>query len=135
MRLMITEPERCVGCQLCMFACARRLGKAGLAEACISVKSVGGMERGFTVVVCRACDGPPCVRVCPTGALKLRRRGGVRLDALACLGCGNCRDACLIGAVCWDEGANKPMICVHCGYCAEFCPHGVLKVTKEEEPS
>jgi ferredoxin len=33
----------------------------------------------------------------------------------------------LIGAVFWDEEINKPMICIHCGYCTKFCPHGVLK--------
>jgi len=33
-------------------------------------RCVGGMERGFTVVVCRACNDPPCAKVCPTGALE-----------------------------------------------------------------
>jgi len=28
----------------------------------------------------------------------------------------------------WNEEVNKPLICIHCGYCADFCPHGVLKV-------
>jgi len=132
MRLLIIDAERCVGCQMCMFACARRHGEGGLAEARIGVRSVGGMERGFTAIVCRACHEPACAKVCPTGALKPREGGGVQLDASACIGCGNCRDACLIGAVFWHEEINKPMICVHCGYCAKFCPHGVLKVTKKE---
>ncbi len=132
MRLLIADAEKCIGCQLCMFACARRQNEGGLAEACIGVRSIGGMERGFTVIVCRACDDPACAKVCPTGALKPRNGGGVRLDAAACIGCGNCRDACLIGAVFWDEEINKPMICIQCGYCIEFCPHGVLKKEAKE---
>jgi len=132
MRLSIVDSERCVGCQMCMFACARKQGEAGLAQARLGVRSIGGMERGFTIIVCRACDDPACAKVCPTGALKLREGGGVRLNAAACIGCGNCKDACLIGAVFWDEEINKPMICVHCGYCAKFCPHGVLKRAKKE---
>jgi carbon-monoxide dehydrogenase iron sulfur subunit len=132
MRLIVIDAERCVGCQMCMFACARRQGEGGLAEACIGVRSVGGMERGFTIIVCRACDDPPCAKVCPTNALKLREGGGVRLDTAACIGCGNCKDACLIGAIFWNEEANKPMICIHCGYCAKFCPHGVLKKARKE---
>ncbi len=130
MRLAIADSERCVGCQSCMFACSRRQGEAGLAASCIGVRSIGGMERGFTVVVCRACDNPPCVAVCPTDALKRRKGRGIALDAARCIGCGHCRDACILGAVFWDDEINKPMICVHCGYCVQFCPHGVLEFVK-----
>ncbi len=133
MRLTVADSERCVGCQSCMFACSRRQGEAGQARACIGVRSIGGMERGFTVVVCRACDDPPCAKVCPTDALKPRKGGGVRLDTTKCIGCGHCRDACPIGCVFWDDEINKPMICIHCGYCAKFCPHGVVKLQKKEE--
>lgn len=127
MKLTVADAEKCVGCQSCMFACVRRQDEAGLARSCLGVRSVGGMERGFTVVVCRACEDAPCAKACPEAALKPRKGGGVRLDANECTGCGNCRSACLIGAIFWDDEANKPMICIHCGYCVGFCPHGVLK--------
>jgi len=131
MRLEVVDADRCVGCQSCMFACARRQGEAGLAETCIGVRSVGGMERGFVVIVCRACEDPPCARVCPTGALITRAGGGVQLDTTKCIGCERCRDACILGAVFWDDEINKPMICIHCGYCVKFCPHGVLRLKKK----
>jgi len=130
MRLAIADSERCVGCQSCMFACARRQGEAGLAASCIGVRSIGGMERGFTVVVCRACDDPPCARVCPTDALRRRKGGGVSFDSTRCIGCEHCSDACSLGAVFWDHEVNKPMICAHCGYCVRFCPHRVLEFEK-----
>jgi Fe-S-cluster-containing dehydrogenase component len=126
-RLAISDSERCVGCQCCMFACARRFGEGGLAKTCISIRSVGGMERGFVVLVCRACADPPCAKVCPANALTERKGGGVTLDTSKCLGCRLCETACLIGSVFWDEGANKPMICSHCGVCVGYCPHQVLK--------
>jgi carbon-monoxide dehydrogenase iron sulfur subunit len=25
-----------------------------------------------------------------------------------------------------DEDTNLPIVCLHCGHCVEFCPHGVL---------
>jgi len=131
MRLAVLETEKCVGCQLCMFACSRRQNEAGLAKSCIGVRSIGGMERGFMVVVCRACEDPPCARVCPTGALELRKGGGVSLKPDKCIGCGHCRDACMVNAIFWNDETNKPMICVHCGFCVDFCPHGVLGLKEE----
>jgi Fe-S-cluster-containing dehydrogenase component len=127
-KLVVGDTERCVGCQSCMFACARRLGEAGLAKTCIGVRSAGGMERGFIVVVCRACDDPSCAKACPYGALKPQPGGGVKLDMSRCMGCDHCRKACMIGAIYWDDEGNKPMICSHCGYCGKYCPHGLLKL-------
>ncbi len=130
MRLTVKDTDRCIGCQSCMFACSRRQGEIGFAHSRINVRSKGGMERGFIVVVCRACKDPPCSKVCPTNALKPRDNGGVILDSSRCIGCRNCQNACPIGAVFWNDEINKPMICIHCGYCIDYCPHGVL--TMEE---
>jgi len=131
-RLRVIDAERCVGCQICMFACHRRFGKGGLGKSAIFVRSRGGMSRGFMVVVCWACKEPPCAAVCPVDALKIRKEGGVILQPHKCIGCGNCKEACTLGAVFWNEDENKPVICIHCGYCAEYCPHGVIALVKEE---
>ena len=130
MRLSVLDTQLCVGCQSCMFACARRSGEGGLANTCIQIHSAGGMENGFAVVVCRACADPPCARSCPVDAIKIRKQGGVRVLDSTCIGCGNCVNACIIGAVQWDPETNKPKICIHCGICADYCPHGVLGVTE-----
>ncbi len=125
-RLVVLDYEKCVGCGLCMLACSRRMSEVGVGKSAIQVRSAGGMERGFTIVVCRACRDPPCAKACPTGALKPRRGGGVVIDYDKCIGCGACAEACLIGAVMWDPNTNKPFICMHCGYCVNYCPHHVL---------
>lgn len=124
-RLSVIDVDRCVGCQLCVFACARRDGHGGTAGARIDVRSAGGMRRGFVVVVCRACDDPPCARACPTAALVRRDGGRVRFDAALCTACGACAAACPFGSIRLDEG-EKPLVCVYCGTCARYCPHGVL---------
>ncbi len=131
MKLSVVETEKCIGCEACMFACSRRTGEGGLSKTCIIIRSVGGMERGFVVIVCRACDDPSCANVCPTGALEKRKGGGVVFRASKCNGCPYCVSACPIGAVFWDSETNKPMICVACGYCVDYCPYGVLKLEKD----
>lgn len=123
---MIADTDRCVGCQLCMFACNRRFGSGGLAKSAIRVKSAGGFERGFVVVACRACDDQPCMRVCPTDALGPRNGGGILLNAFKCIGCKLCVDACPVRAIFWDNELNKPNVCVHCGYCVQYCSLEVL---------
>ncbi len=130
MKLKVKDPQRCVGCQSCMFACARRTGNGGLGGSCLGVKSVGGMSKGFVVVVCRACENPPCASVCPTKALESREGGGVRLVHSKCIGCKACQDACVIDAIYWNEEEMKPLICIHCGYCTSYCPHGVFEYRK-----
>ena len=125
-RLSVIDVDRCVGCQLCMFACTRRTGRGGIGDSRIGIRSAGGMRKGFVVVVCRACPDPPCAKVCPTEALTPRAGGGVSFRSEMCIGCGNCRQACPFGAVFWDETQEKPLICVYCGICAQFCPHDVL---------
>jgi carbon-monoxide dehydrogenase iron sulfur subunit len=133
MRLSVVDTERCVGCQNCMFACTRKEGVGGIGRTRIHVRSVGGMERGFKIIVCRACRDPPCAKACPNDALVTRPDGGVRLISEKCNGCGHCRDACILGAVSWDEEKGKPMICLQCGYCSKYCPHGVLALESGKE--
>lgn len=132
-RLSVIDADRCVGCQACMFACTRRLGRGGLANSCIHVRSDGGIRKGFVVIVCRACPDPPCARVCPTDALTLREGGGVHFHAERCIGCHNCQEACPFNAVIWNDEENKPQICVYCGYCARYCPYDVIALEDLEE--
>lgn len=134
-RLSVLDVDRCVGCQACMFACVRRLGKGGLEGTSIHIKSAGGIRKGFVVIVCRACHDPPCARVCPTDALVYREGGGVRLKIKLCIGCENCVEACPFGAIFWDPHQNKPEVCVYCGYCAPYCPYDVLVLEDIEEVS
>lgn len=126
-RVSVINIERCIGCYSCMFACSRlRFGEASLAKSAIQVRSAGGIERGFIVVVCRACVDPPCAKSCPTGALAPRLGGGVVFDDSKCISCKSCYEACIVKAIVWDDDRNKPITCRYCGFCTKFCPHNVI---------
>jgi len=132
-RLKVAHPERCIGCLSCMFACRRiNTGRASLDRSAIKIKTQGGLEGDFAVVVCHACKDPPCVAACPTGALEQKKDGRVVFHRDLCEGCGACADACLIRAISLDS-EKKAVKCKHCGACVAFCPHGVLELEEVEE--
>jgi Fe-S-cluster-containing dehydrogenase component len=119
--------ERCIGCNCCALACARvNRGTVSLDEAAVTVRQNISATGSYRVVICRACPDPPCAEACPTGALEKRKGGGIRLKKDLCNSCGLCVDACIIGAIHLDSEEKKPVFCIHCGTCIEFCPHQVL---------
>ncbi len=133
-RLAAVYMERCIGCYSCMLACSRyRMRSLSLEKSAIQIRTAGGIERGFIAVVCRACVDPPCAKVCEPKALKPRKGGGVIFNPKLCTGCGKCVEACIIGAVVWDEERRMPIICTHCGLCVDFCPHGILRLEPVEK--
>jgi formate hydrogenlyase subunit 6/NADH:ubiquinone oxidoreductase subunit I len=78
------------------------------------------------------------MEVCPSNALEMRRHGngagyGVRLKADKCIGCRKCETVCIMRAINFDSETKKPIICRHCGMCAQFCPHNCLQMIEAEE--
>jgi len=119
--------SKCIGCFTCMFICAginRR--DHSIDKSCIRIRTYGGMAGRYISVVCNACQSPACAEVCPTGALSLRKGGGVDLTDTKCIGCRRCVSACMLRAVGYDYELHQPIICHHCGMCAHYCPHGCL---------
>ncbi|WP_202318503.1 4Fe-4S binding protein [Archaeoglobus neptunius] len=128
-RLEIKDIEKCVGCGLCMFACSRKFAshpEIGNSSSAILPVSLSGFERGATVIFCKACSEPPCAQVCPTGALKPKKGGGVVYIERLCIGCKYCVEACTLNAI-FEREDGKIAVCIHCGYCVNYCPHGVLE--------
>ena len=131
--LRARDMSKCIGCFTCMNVCAAFNHKDhSLKKSCIHIKTSGGLEGRFVCSVCLACIEPVCKEVCPTEALALHKGGGVILNEDLCIGCKRCVRACTIMAVGYDEDTSKPIICRHCGICAQYCPHNCL--TMEEVP-
>lgn len=137
-RLRVAFLERCIGCYQCVLSCARINEKVlSVDRASIHVKTVGGYEGAFVVVVCRGCLDPPCVPACPIpGAIRSRTKGGGILvnrkvcDSKKCN--QECVKACPIpGAIHVDPDLHNAIVCRQCSMCTKFCPTGVLVM---EEP-
>ena len=126
--------KRCLGCFTCMLTCAIVNRKNhSISDSAIKVKTFGGLSGEFVANVCFACAGErACMEACPSGALTKRAGGGVILDKAKCIGCRKCADACIVNAVFFNDDEISPIICRHCGVCAQYCPHQCLSMEECE---
>ncbi len=123
--------EKCIGCQACSLACARLVHKRlSWSYSGIRVKTSGGLTTGFEAAICLACKPAACAKVCPTGACKERKDGGVLISLKKCIGCGECAKACPAKAISFDENLRQPVVCIHCGQCVDFCTHQCIELVE-----
>ena len=134
-RFVACDPELCVGCQLCEFACAAVKDRS--ADILKSRIRVVRHEPSLMVsIACRGCAEPACVRVCPQeGALAVNPETRlIDVDNGICDGCGWCIDACPFGVALFDRDAGRVVICDLCAQrdagaaCVEICPKDALEV-------
>lgn len=126
--LRVKDIDRCIGCYSCMLACARLVFKShSIVKSAIRVRTRGGLQSKWGADVCRACPDAPCAAACTAGALLPRPGGGVIFKKSKCTKCDACTDACIVHVIhAGDDG--YPVLCIHCGACARFCPQEVLWV-------
>ncbi|MCF8060917.1 MAG: 4Fe-4S binding protein [Deltaproteobacteria bacterium] len=118
---LIIDHDSCWGCRTCELACKQE-NRDPAGVRLIRVLEEGPEMTGgrpsftFRVRVCRHCDEPACVEVCPEDAVSTRDDGIVVLDDEACSGCGLCADACPYDAIDLDPErgvAGKCNLCFH----------------------
>lgn len=127
------DPENiCSRCRMCELICAfHHHGVGNPRRARIQVIALGKGED--IPVTCLNCEEPPCMNICPTGALhRPDLEGMVMVQEDLCIGCAMCVNACPVGAVTLDpvEGsAAKCDLCQGDPQCILYCPAKVLKLT------
>lgn len=130
MRIEI-DVTRCSGCRYCELWCSFRhegVFSPFLSRITIVKNDVLGMDYP---VLCRFCEPAPCIRSCPTGALRKNKLGAVEVDESKCVRCGECVKACPYGAVKQHPRTKVPLACDLCGgnpVCVNKCPTGALRV-------
>lgn len=136
MKKIMVNFDLCTGCELCALICSfKTFGGFNPHRAMLQLNlfydGVYNMPE-----VCRQCQRPACMKVCPVGALKIEQENGyVFVDRETCIGCGQCEKACPIGMIWLDKESKKSYKCDLCeGHplCVERCPTNALVVVDYE---
>lgn len=125
---LIIDFESCWGCRTCEVACKQENRDPD------GVRLIKVTEEGpkivddrpafrFVVNVCRHCEEPACMPVCPEEAISVRNDGIVVLDADLCIGCGLCVDECPYDAIEMDDAKG---IARKCNLCFERVKQGLI---------
>lgn len=141
MKTVFVNPERCIGCRQCEFACAVEHSASRdpvlaswedpPAKPRIHVETGSWLNSSFPSK-CRHCDPAPCQQACPTGAIfRDPEHDLVLLDGDKCIACAMCAMVCPFDAVTFHAQARiapPRLVATKCDGC-------VLRLGRGEEPA
>jgi len=134
-KFLSVNPEKCVGCSTCEFACSLEKEKT-LNPIKSRIRIIRGPPFIHLATTCRQCEDTPCIMACPKDALyQSEETGAILVDADKCDGCMWCLEACDYGAIRYDRDANTVVICDLCEgnpKCKEMCPEEAIDFVAEE---
>ena len=121
---ILRDVTACTGCRLCEIACS--LKHEGTIWPAASRIKVFELEPGFPIpYMCVQCPDYPCVKACPTNALRVDEdTGAVLVDEGYCTLCRQCIVACPGNIPRIIPGRNSVIICDLCGgdpECVKAC--------------
>jgi len=135
-KFVSADPEKCVGCCVCEYACSMEKEKAfNPLKSRMRVVRLNPLIN--MSVTCRLCQDPACVQACPRDALhQSTEAGNIMVDEEKCNGCGWCIEACDYGAITLHPEKKTVFVCDLCEgkpKCVEWCPEEALDFTSDEQ--
>ena len=93
-KAILYDASKCIGCHYCETACWMQNGTS-LTEIRMKEADINSKEElSFYKHQCMHCTEATCVKVCPTGALRHHELGFVEYNRDKCSGCGYCVEFC-----------------------------------------
>ncbi len=137
MRIVVGDPEYCVACRDCVYACAFAHGGGLDGESSLIAVGFSPEDRVCLPLTCLHCEQAWCMEVCPADAISRDdATGAVVIDEERCAGCKLCLLACPVGAVRFDAAAGVARKCDLCGgdpACVRGCTVDVLQYCEPGE--
>jgi carbon-monoxide dehydrogenase iron sulfur subunit len=137
MRLVFVNPERCIGCLQCEFACAVEHSTSQSPSSAWTEEPVPRarihVEPGPVIGTsypsrCRHCDPAPCLQVCPTSAItRDTEQNLVLVDQETCINCAMCAMVCPFDALTFHRmpaGTGARTVAVKCDGCVDRIRRG-----------
>lgn len=134
----------CCGCRVCEMVCSNFNSGGRDASSLARLFVVKEYIRGdYQPKACYQCSDPPCLKVCPVGALHVDEHSGTFariIDESSCIACKQCIEAC--GRYFhpprpkFDTQENHSIKCHLCfgdPQCVKFCPMGALRVERSQQ--
>lgn len=144
----VIDNRKCIGCHACSTACKSEnevpLGVNRTWVKYVERGAYPNVRRTFQVTRCNHCENPPCVRICPVGAMYQREDGIVEFDSEACIGCKACMQACPYDAIYIDPNTHTAAKCHFCAHridvgldpaCSVVCPTGAIVAGDLDDPN
>ena len=130
MLTVFVNPERCIGCLQCEFACAVEHSRSREAATAVGERTMprkrvhvhaGPNPNTAFPNKCRHCDPAPCQHVCPTSAIyRDPVHDVVLIDASKCIGCAMCAMVCPFDVLTFYPISNDDRaVAVKCDACIE----------------
>ena len=143
----VIDNRKCIGCHACTTACkSEHQVPVGVNRTWVKQVEHGefpNAQRLFSVMRCNHCTDAPCVTICPTEALFIRKDGIVDFDKDRCIGCKSCMQACPYDALYIDPETHTAAKCNYCAHridvglepaCVNVCPEHAIISGDMENP-